>query len=328
MNEQPFGFGAVERPVDHRDLPLGEVTAVESIPAVFLPDISGFSTHHQHKLPTCGANAFSWFQEKMFGSSSLSPRYSWIGIKKIDGFPLEDGTDMRSIFKSGQTDGACELSVCPDDSTIDIVPYSNPAMVTSAMSLNGKTRLVQTYAFQNRPSLSQIKQAIYQHGAVIVLAQVGEEWWTRADGTVSWQEKDVLPLRTPKTTVSGHFVTLYGYDEQYVYFKNSWGVTWGRQGSGYFGADYVPFIIELGTAINVSSAPVFERDLMLGASGADVVALQNYVMRQGFAIPAGATGYFGVQTKAAVAAWQAHHGILPSIGYFGAKSRAFIKLNP
>lgn len=328
MENTPFGLGGFERPVDECDLLLGEIQPDQSIPSSFLPDISGFSTHHQHKLPTCGANAFAWLQEYLFGGLSMTPRFSWISFKKIDGFPLEDGTDIRSIFKSGTTDGVLQNLIFPDDSTLELYAYSDPSVVTQPMRDSAKTRLVKNYAFQSNPTLNQIKQTIYKNKGVIALIRVGEEMWTAPNGITSWQEKDVLPLRVPKKIISGHFVVLYGYDEKYIYFKNSWGTTWGRSGSGYFDASYLPLIVEIGAGINAdNTAPAFERDLMVGSQGEDVIALQKYLIAKGFAIPAGPTGYYGAQTKAAVAHWQALHNITPSIGYFGAKSRAFIKLN-
>lgn len=66
----------------------------------------------------------------------------------------------------------------------------------------------------------------------------------------------------------------------------------------------------------------FSRDLTVGATGADVTALQTWLIGKGFSIPAGATGYFGAQTKAAVAAFQAANGITPAAGYFGPITRA------
>jgi hypothetical protein len=66
-------------------------------------------------------------------------------------------------------------------------------------------------------------------------------------------------------------------------------------------------------------------DLTIGSTGAEVTALQNILISNGYSIPAGATGYFGTQTQAALAAWQAAVGIAPAAGYFGPISRA--KLN-
>lgn len=73
---------------------------------------------------------------------------------------------------------------------------------------------------------------------------------------------------------------------------------------------------------SMSGSCTFTRDLTLGATGADVTCLQNALIANGYAIPAGATGYFGAQTQSAVMKWQAAAGVSPAAGYFGAKSRA------
>lgn len=57
--------------------------------------------------------------------------------------------------------------------------------------------------------------------------------------------------------------------------------------------------------------------LTMNASGASVTALQNYLISNGQSIPAGATGFFGAQTRSAVAAWQTANGVMPAVGYYG-----------
>lgn len=76
------------------------------------------------------------------------------------------------------------------------------------------------------------------------------------------------------------------------------------------------------TTTTSTSAYMFTRSLTVGAQGADVTALQTYLIAGGYSIPAGATGYFGSQTQAAVAAWQAANGVMPAVGYFGPLSQA------
>ncbi|MDB5266869.1 MAG: hypothetical protein JWN89_684 [Parcubacteria group bacterium] len=73
-----------------------------------------------------------------------------------------------------------------------------------------------------------------------------------------------------------------------------------------------------------SASVTFTRDLTVGSKGADVTALQSWLISKSYSIPAGATGTFGAQTKAAVSAWQAASGISPAAGYFGPKSRAYV----
>ncbi|HEX7651146.1 MAG TPA: peptidoglycan-binding protein [Candidatus Paceibacterota bacterium] len=77
---------------------------------------------------------------------------------------------------------------------------------------------------------------------------------------------------------------------------------------------------QLGTSQTASMT--FTADLTIGSTGADVTALQNWLIAKGYSIPAGATGYFGAQTQSALAAYQAANGISPAAGYFGPVTRA------
>ncbi len=81
-----------------------------------------------------------------------------------------------------------------------------------------------------------------------------------------------------------------------------------------------------GTTVGTATACSFTKDLTVGSKGTDVTCLQNALIAGGYSIPAGATGYFGAQTKAAVSAWQTAAGVSPTAGYFGAKSRAAFNL--
>ncbi len=79
------------------------------------------------------------------------------------------------------------------------------------------------------------------------------------------------------------------------------------------------------TTIQTATAvTAFYRDMTIGSTGADVTALQNWLISKGHAIPAGATGYFGAQTQAALARYQAANAIAPAVGYFGPVTRAHV----
>lgn len=75
------------------------------------------------------------------------------------------------------------------------------------------------------------------------------------------------------------------------------------------------------------------RDLELNTQGEDVKLLQQFLNQQGFIIntpgQVGSAGYetsfFGNLTKQALIKFQIKHNITPSAGYFGPKTRAFIK---
>lgn len=71
-------------------------------------------------------------------------------------------------------------------------------------------------------------------------------------------------------------------------------------------------------------------DLTLGAKGSEVVWLQEFLINEDSGPlaqslkTAGATGYFGAITKAALAEYQSLNGISPAVGYFGALTRAAV----
>src|SRR3989338_7184987 len=80
------------------------------------------------------------------------------------------------------------------------------------------------------------------------------------------------------------------------------------------------------TTTTGTSACSFSRNLTIGSTGADVTCLQNALIGGGFSIAAGATGYFGTQTRTAVASWQSSKNIAPAVGYFGPISLAAFNL--
>jgi hypothetical protein len=75
---------------------------------------------------------------------------------------------------------------------------------------------------------------------------------------------------------------------------------------------------------SAGAATTFTKDLTVGSTGAEVTALQQFLVSKGFlTMPAGvAFGTFGPLTKAALAAYQTSAGISPAAGYFGPLTRA------
>ena len=78
------------------------------------------------------------------------------------------------------------------------------------------------------------------------------------------------------------------------------------------------------TTTTSTDSTTFNFNQKVGSKGASVTALQNFLIMKGFSIAAGATGYFGGQTKAALAAFQRTNSISPALGYFGPLTRAAV----
>jgi hypothetical protein len=79
-----------------------------------------------------------------------------------------------------------------------------------------------------------------------------------------------------------------------------------------------------------STPSAITESLTVGSKGADVTTLQAFLIAQAKGpaakalASAGATGYFGTLTQAALAEYQAAAGITPAHGYFGPITRAYL----
>lgn len=90
---------------------------------------------------------------------------------------------------------------------------------------------------------------------------------------------------------------------------------------------FLACLLVAGNSANAQSSATgftFTQNLTLGSSGANVSALQQFLIKGGFLKIPSATGYFGPITRTALGAWQASAGISPSAGYFGPVSRSKI----
>lgn len=314
--QTPHGFdnlGGLERPVDSRDFGLTTYQHPVALPDTFIQDLSVLPVFYQGKYGTCGAHAGATFDSAL-QKKTLSPKYLWRQIKLIDGFPIEVGTDLRSIMQSLSNTGDCSIDLCNNDLLDSIESYTNPNDITDQQRHDAYQNDITGYAFVDNPSWDDIRQAIYQNKVVIALVRCGSGWWQNTQGQNSWQEKDVLPLRLGNYA-SGHFVCLYGYDKNYIYFRNSWSTDWGRNGDGYFDQTYLPYVTELGTALPLNANFKFTQNLWFGLRSNDVLQLQK---RLGV-YPQ--TGYFGPLTFAAVVKYQRAQGITPT-GFCGPLTRA------
>lgn len=335
-------LSAVLQPRDIRDYDLSKVES--SAPAIGV-DYSQVPGTFQGKQPACGAHSGSTLEaylSMLSGETSTlsnSPRFLWKSIKDIDGYPVETGTDMYSIFRALKSVGVCDLSLAPNLVDLPFQDYRN-LPVTDGMTQSASGRRIEAFATTYSPTFDQIRKAVIDHGAILIQMRVGANMYTARDGTITWEEGKIMPLSATRFSMdSGHFVVgippQEGWDDQYVYWANSFGPTWGKQwkgvGVGYFGPEYAQFVYAIGTAIDQSQVTPqvlpkhsYLKDLGLGSTGDDVTALQKFLVASNLmAMPAGvAYGFFGTVTQQAVKSFQTSHGITPVSGYVGPLTRA------
>lgn len=295
--------GAIEREQTEQDVLLGSFTP-STRPDIYMPKWTGI-IEHQHKIPACGSHA-GQVVKQLLGNFRGSPSYLWKQIKLIDGFAPSEGTDMLSILKTLNKKGICSINLMPNNTdTETLAQYTDPSKITEEMNQDAQLHKTGAYAFSWRPTFEELKQAIYDHKAVILLLRIGKEWWTDKNGKSTWAEKDILPLRATEKIGSGHFVVAFAYGVDTIFFINEWGTTWGMSGLGYFKEDYMPRVVQIGTTINLETSKfIFTKLLKVGSKGFDVKQLQT---KLGIT----ADGIFGKNTRSAVILFQAKHFLIP-----------------
>jgi len=246
-------FGFIKSPIDRRDFLLGKVQVSVPIPDTYSTDLSQVPILYQKQQPSCigHATASGLMAIGDTPSRDFSPRFIYALCKKYDGIPNAEGTYYREAVKIVKGYGCSDNAQFPNDVNLDKDTYKNADLITPDAYDVGQIRIIKAYVQVDDLSFNGIKQAIYQNKVVLMGVKVGTEWWTDKNGNGSWQEKDILPLRPPKQIISGHAILCYGYSNNYIFFRNSFGKDWGRNGDGYFGIEYLPYVQEAWTFIDL-----------------------------------------------------------------------------
>lgn len=273
---------------------------------VYNLEVTGSHTYSVNGLGVhnCGGHAGASMKNILDTPFRGSPEYLWKRMRLMDKLSPDEGSNMLTIMQTLSKSGIAPYSDLPNNASVSNSVYADPSTLTAQMDIDAAEHKIDTYAFSWNPTFQQIKDAIYTHGHALLLMRIGAEWWRDKTNTFStWQEKDILPLRTDIPISSGHFVTAYAFDETYIYFVNSWSLSWGRAGIGYFAEDYASRVVEMGTSLNLKAVKyVFTKTLKLGSKGFDVKQLQKVL---------GVTedGIFGPNTQNAVKLFQEAHNL-------------------
>jgi hypothetical protein len=177
---------------------------------------------------------------------SLSGSFAYAFEKTVDGVPNEAGTTIAAVGKAAQQEGTCLNALFPDDGNVTTDPNGAATsfdVATAQAIQDALTRAGLIPLFLTDLSWNGIQSAIAKYKCVILEAEVGEEWYTNAEGADSWAAADVLPIRPPKSVIDAHFFVAGGkFDAQDTWFANEWSAEWAQNGFGYFQENYIPYI--------------------------------------------------------------------------------------
>ena len=305
--ESKFNPGAIESPVDNRDIALSLVQPqieLRELPEAYLIPYN-LRISDQNGFPHCVGYSSATMKEEKERREKLPVDFDgdWIynECKKIDGYSGK-GTYLRVAMKVLKNIGAKPLG----DSNAD----------------NYK---IGAYAKLDNISIEGLKKAIAENGTIMVLFKGTNAGWSRSLKGY---------IRPPKTgeRIWGHAVTLIGWNKDYIIGQNSWGKDWGDDGLFYFNENYPiregwAILVDLPSDFEFTKKPeyTFLHDLKIRTKSDEVKMLQDCLKYEDcFPVKIESTGYFGSITFNSVRKFQIKYGI-SSTGYVGPLTRT--KLN-
>lgn len=328
MNDQPFGTGAHESPVDPRTVKHEDVVTA-GVPlvtggTVYLPrDI-----RNQHKVGICTAISLVQNRQKAKGRE-YSADFQYLLQKKlydnvVHGYPWIEGSSIMTALKVGKNVGflPAELWTATTEADREL-PYGDYVAKLQAVPDAEVARLmalcvdkIPGYAVVDASDPQKIAHAIADSEAgVICMYGCGNTWWLP-----SWLPKDINPLRRPWPYTSYHAIGMTFFDYSRTLLQklaNTWSADWNDEGNADIDqGNYAPR--EVWSILR--TAPIippylFTKNLWFGMNDPDVVELQR---RLGVAPT---DTHFGPKTLAAVVMYQHAHQITPT-GYVGPITRA------
>lgn len=362
-NELQLATGAHISPPDKNAWTLASVGAPTVYPPACFIDISWMTASMQGQIGCCvGCTGEEMVRQIIFITTGLkcnpgtpeelSWRFVYAIAKCLDGV-ADQGTYPSLVASIIKNYGVPLAKFCPNDVSLDhetFVFSRHLANIPAEALQDAKSR--KAGAYMTEPVTEDgIKKAINyakaNNGLVMILREVGNTYYTAADGTVTWDKTKILPIRVPSQITSGHEESLYGYDTEpgtgrvRIQWLNHWSPGWADNGRGWEYLDvWLPLVQEIRVVVAaLPPAPPtfgyhFTQVLTLGMKGPDVVALQHILSLEG-CFPEGQsfTGFFGTITQAAVSKFQEKYasdiltpiGLTHGTGFVG--NRTLTKLN-
>lgn len=346
---QPKGnisFGAVLSEPDYRDgvAAAAAVVPVAEMPAAFDTDLSPLGPSlYQAGIPACVSHVWAlmmklyWFR-KTGKVIDFSPRFLDILSAEPD-IPLDGGRRPRTVCKVSVKQGCATTATLPNDVTLTIAKYRDPAAITKAAYDEAAKYKLPGYV---KVELDEIRRNVMLYGTVSALFSIGKELWTSPDGRASWADVDIDPLRPPKIVVGRHQMAIKGWKSITLNrVRNSWSDDWADKGeANYHVGEWGPFLWEAWAPAEIpKDATEYLKDLpspsdfmynwaknmQRGDDNDDVKAAQIALMILGFLAPVGPKelGYYGPKTAQAVLKYQQARRITPvSPENIGPKTRA------
>jgi len=313
-NDEEISFGAIEsfedsRTISAESISLGPVEMTHGKVVLDFEHVDDLC--NQRKLGVCTMCGVRMAVEHHFADGiRLDEYWGYLMGKTLYDDPLFghfEGSSALTMLKTATNYGIPEKDFCKQfplktDGTYGqffqsfIVTYGGnipPAILENAKKhkIPGYYRIFGDELSGKSPSPSGVAAQIAAGRVIVARFAIGNNLHKDVDGNSSRKAVDLLPLRKPDPITGGHIMDLNEFwlnPESFDYDfggPNSWSRTWcpdnTKQEAGYFWFEsdtQKGYWTEAWAIMKGSDKYNFTKDLTLGSTGPDVVALQKYLV--------------------------------------------------
>jgi peptidoglycan hydrolase-like protein with peptidoglycan-binding domain len=340
---QYFGTGAHPSPRDYRNLKHPKATMG------YVPVLTGgihYDTtkdiDNQRRVGICTAISLVQNAEKFTGKK-YSPDFQYLLQKKYLDGNWDEGSSPFNAFKVGMKYGFLPLELFTYITEADRdLSYDQYIVKLQAIPDTEIPRLLTLcekpllgYAQVDVSSAENIARAILDSATGIICRyDVGHEWYSKPDGTISWKTADIDPITPYAPPDGGHAIGASFFDftvNKIIEHPNTWGgsptstwpTPWDMNGICTINWDkykmteaWVPHYLVKPVVPVLPVHQPLTRNLYFGMMNNDDVKRMQHVLGV-----KPETGNFGLITLAAVKAYQKANNI-PATGFVGTLTRA------
>lgn len=257
--------GAHESPKDTRDIKDPHLALGFPYPISSQTDINMCYVEYQRKVGACTASLktyIEWLYYKKTGTYvRLSMAFLYIVTKLYIDNNRNEGSSLRSVLKASFKYGVCSEETFPSDFTLTHEQFLSQIIPQKAWT---EALNYTIGGYINIPiEKSLMCAALDKYGMLYVRYSVDKNWWTP-----SWLAKDILPLKSPSDSPTGHAVLLTGYnlagEKGRTNGRNTWSVSWADGGNFYTHyEDYAPteaWVVTLESQMHLSDNGIIIED--------------------------------------------------------------------
>ncbi len=174
----------------------------------------------------------------------LSPRFVYNECKKLDGYPDEEGTEIRIAMKVLKNLGVCREELWkyePHDA-------NGPDAPAGKIKSDALKNRVKSYA--RILDIDELRMALAQKGPCVIGISCFSGIKKTRTGLVPMPKKG-------ERSLGGHAICPVGYDDalKLVKFKNSWSDKWGAKGYGYLPYAYInKYMLDAWSSVDIIDA--------------------------------------------------------------------------